>query len=116
MRHRITSFRCVEAKANVSLLAGKRKTCNAVNIRQFSCASPAGATSDAAIFHYARDLRPGWDDERRRSRHAHPEPPAAERDCVEQGVERRHIGAEALRRRIEARRQIARQPTGPDVE
>src|SRR5436190_8743328 len=41
MRHRITSFRCVEAVANMSLRAVKRKTCNEVNIRQFSCASRA---------------------------------------------------------------------------
>ena len=37
MRHRITSFRCVEAKRKMSLIGPQRKTCNAVNIRQSSC-------------------------------------------------------------------------------
>jgi len=37
MRHRITSFRCVEAKWKMSLIEVQRKTCNAVNIRQSSC-------------------------------------------------------------------------------
>jgi len=34
MRHRITSFRCVEAKGMMSLMTVQSKTCNEVNIRQ----------------------------------------------------------------------------------
>ena len=36
MRHRITSFRCVEAVKKMSFCGAERKTCNAVNIRQTS--------------------------------------------------------------------------------
>jgi hypothetical protein len=39
MRHRITSFRCVEATHNMSRLSGERKTCNDVKIRQSSMTS-----------------------------------------------------------------------------
>src|SRR5436309_373699 len=34
MRHRITSFRCVEAEEKMSFIVGKRKTCTCVKFRQ----------------------------------------------------------------------------------
>src|SRR5215217_9631940 len=37
MRHRITSFPCVEADLMMSLTGLQSKTCNVVNIRQSSC-------------------------------------------------------------------------------
>ena len=52
MRHRITSFRCVEANANMSPLGPQRKTCIAIQIRQSStvraASGHAGITSGTA--------------------------------------------------------------------
>src|SRR5512141_1563189 len=112
MRHRITSFRCVEAETNVSLREMKRKTCNAVNIRQSSCASLARSGSDAAILDHALRFGPSRNDKRGPSRDADSKAPAAERNRVEQSITCRDLGAEALRRGIEARGKSARLRAG----
>src|SRR5262245_17573003 len=46
MRHRITSFRCVEAGDNMSLKNRERKTCNEVKIRHYLL--PSGGRKVAA--------------------------------------------------------------------
>src|SRR6185503_15689828 len=87
MRHRITSFRCVEAASKMSLSAILRKTCNRVNYRHTS----ALRDSDAAILDYPADVRPGRDDQGCESGGAEPDAAAARGD----GVEQRIIGAKA---------------------
>ena len=87
MRHRITSFRCVEAKVKMSPKLPNDKTCNAVKYRQTLRLPPLGARpSDPAILHHARDVRHLRDDQRAGARRG--EGDAAGEGGVEQGRER----------------------------
>ena len=108
MRHRITSFRCVEARAKMSLCWPQRKTCNDVNIRHIFAASRQafrrGNPRQPAQFRptAGRPAAPI-----RTTLNA--DPPAARRQRIEQRIE----GRQALRvsragRGIEARRQALR--------
>src|SRR5690348_7218023 len=87
MRHRITSFRCVEAMKKMSLSWVSRKTCIAVNNRQTSslrAIEPLG--SGAAILDHPSDLRPRRHDERGKPRRSERNSPAAGGDRVEQRI------------------------------
>src|SRR3569833_3115332 len=82
MRHRITSFRCVEAVLKMSLPEILRKTCNRVNYRHTS----ALRDSDAAILDHPANVRPGRNNECCKSRRAETDAPAARGDLGEQRI------------------------------
>ena len=107
MRHRITSFRCVEADVKMSFLRVQRKTCNEVNIRQSSLLRAERIRRGNPRSTRAT-VRPRRHDERCKARSAEANPAAAECDRVEQRIVRRQRRADLRRRRIVARWQAAR--------
>src|SRR5207253_10499760 len=94
-------FAALKPRPKMSLLARERKTCNDVNIRQFSLASERGGNSAPAVLNHPRSFRPSGHHQRRASRHSDREPPAAERHPIEQRIVRGELNGDAPARRVE---------------
>src|SRR6185437_8934938 len=104
MRHRITSFRCVEAEKKMSLSLIEHKTCNRANYRH---TSPLRASGAAILDHPSR-FRPWRNYQSCKSRRAEADAAAARHDRVEQRIERVELGAHTARRGIIGRWQALR--------
>lgn len=99
MRHRITSFRCVEAREKMIHPGAQRKTCIDANNRQSS--SLRAGNSGAAILHHASQFWPCWNDERGRAAGRESHASAAVRHRIEQWIIALDLSGQPARRRIE---------------
>ena len=112
MRHRITSFRCVEAKTKMRFCLPKRKTCNDANIRHYLALRASGA----AILDNPRDIGPGWHDQRLLAGGSDREAPAAIRHSIQDGIPIGDLCAQPRGRGIEGRRPALARRAAPDPD